>query len=56
MPMTEWRKSSLSDGGGSNCVEVALAPTGAAVRDSKNSAGPHLVFGARAWRDFLSAR
>ncbi len=49
-----WRKSSYS-GGGNNCVEVAHLPGAAAVRDSKNPAGGHLVFGAEAWEAFLSA-
>ncbi|MFH8978348.1 DUF397 domain-containing protein [Streptomyces sp. NPDC017890] len=49
-----WRKSSYSDGGGTNCVEVAdgyadLVP----VRDSKVPDGRVLVFGAGPWRSFL---
>lgn len=36
--MTKWRKSSRSDDGGGNCVELA----GHLVRDSKNPSGPHL--------------
>jgi uncharacterized protein DUF397 len=39
-----WRKSSYSGGGGSECVEVAFPPARVAVRDSKNPAGPRLVF------------
>ncbi|MFC5287461.1 DUF397 domain-containing protein [Actinokineospora guangxiensis] len=38
-----WRKSSFS-GTNADCVEVAHAPKLAAVRDSKNPAGPVLVF------------
>ncbi|MFJ3712263.1 DUF397 domain-containing protein [Streptomyces sp. NBC_01387] len=49
-----WRKSSYSDGGLNNCVEVAdnfpgLIP----VRDSKAPTGPALVFPAAAWTAFV---
>jgi hypothetical protein len=53
MRMIAWRKSSFSGGGGSDCVEVALAPAGVAVRDSKNASGPTLRFGPEAWRSFV---
>ncbi|MFE9444775.1 DUF397 domain-containing protein [Streptomyces sp. NPDC006602] len=51
-----WRKSSYSDGGGTNCVEVAdghanLVP----VRDSKVPDGKVLVFGATSWASFLTS-
>ncbi|MCX4906748.1 DUF397 domain-containing protein [Streptomyces sp. NBC_00878] len=51
-----WRKSSYSDGGASNCVEVAdgypdLVPV--RVRDSKTPQGPALLFGAEPWALFL---
>jgi hypothetical protein len=39
-----WRKSSRSGGNGGQCVEVALLDGAIAVRDSKNPAGPALVF------------
>ena len=48
-----WRKSSYS-GGGNNCVEVAHLPGAAAVRDSKDPEGGHLVFSAEAWETFLT--
>ncbi|HEX6357429.1 DUF397 domain-containing protein [Actinophytocola sp.] len=49
-----WRKSSFSSGSGdTNCVEVALAGQVAAVRDSKNAAGPVLVVPAVAWDSLL---
>jgi hypothetical protein len=46
-----WRKSSRS--GKVNCVEVVLAPEAAAVRDSKDPLGDHLVVGRATWRDFV---
>ncbi|MER7496953.1 DUF397 domain-containing protein [Streptomyces pharetrae] len=50
-----WRKSSYSDGGGTNCVEVAdNCPGVVPVRDSKLSAGPVLAFGEEAWSAFLA--
>ena len=49
-----WRKSSYSDGGGTNCVEVAdgsldIVP----VRDSKTPAARPLVFSALSWSAFM---
>lgn len=38
-----FKKSSYSETG--NCVELALTGPDAAVRDSKNTAGPMLQFG-----------
>ncbi|MFJ3794593.1 DUF397 domain-containing protein [Kitasatospora sp. NPDC090091] len=50
-----WLKSSYSQQGG-NCVEVAPGFAGVLpVRDSKDPAGPALVFPAEAWRSFVSA-
>ncbi|MEV6801551.1 DUF397 domain-containing protein [Micromonospora rifamycinica] len=50
-----WRKSSHSSAEG-NCVEVASSlPGGLGVRDSKDVAGPILVFSRKSWRKFLSA-
>lgn len=51
-----WRKSSYSDGGGTNCVEVAdgyadLVP----VRDSKTPASRPLVFSAGSWLTFVES-
>jgi hypothetical protein len=55
-----WRKSSFSSGNGGACVEVAIVPDATegsdsfiALRDSKNPAGPALVFTADEWRAFL---
>jgi hypothetical protein len=52
---TSWRKSSISQGSGSSCVEVALGSREAAVRDSKNVAGPVVTVSAAAWRRFVAA-
>ncbi|MFD7655548.1 DUF397 domain-containing protein [Actinosynnema sp. NPDC059797] len=49
----QWRKSSYSGGGNTNCVEVAFAPEAVGVRDSKNTA-PRLAFTPTAWRAFVS--
>ncbi|MFD8688678.1 DUF397 domain-containing protein [Streptomyces sp. NPDC059651] len=49
-----WRKSSYSDGGDNNCVEVSdTFPGLVPVRDSKTPAGPVLVFGPGAWSAFV---
>ncbi len=51
-----WRKSSHSGGDSedSACVEVAFAQA-VRVRDSKNTAGPELMFGSGAWLAFVGA-
>lgn len=50
--MTDWQRSSYSNNG--TCVEVTeLADGGRLVRDSKDPAGPVLVFGPAAWRVFV---
>lgn len=52
----EWRKSSYSNGGDANCVEVADGfPEAVPVRDSKAPEGPALVFPASSWSSFISA-
>jgi hypothetical protein len=49
-----WKKRSRSGGSGGNCVEVASnLPGVVAVRDSKNPAGPALVFSRGKWAAFL---
>jgi Domain of unknown function (DUF397) len=49
-----WRKSSFSNGSGGNCVEVASNLPGViAVRDSKNTDGPALIFTPNEWRAFI---
>jgi hypothetical protein len=47
-----WRKSSRS-GAGNDCVELVVARSGAAVRDSKNPEGGHLGFAEPGWQGFL---
>jgi hypothetical protein len=50
----DWRKSSYSSNNGA-CVDVARnLPGVVAVRDSKDTSGPALVFPADAWRAFIS--
>ena len=48
----QWHKSSFS--GANGCVEVAVVEGGAAVRDSKDPAGPVLRFTAPEWEAFLA--
>ncbi|MEU8848583.1 DUF397 domain-containing protein [Streptomyces sp. NPDC048564] len=49
-----WRKSSYSDGGGTNCVEVADGHPGVVpVRDSKTPSARPLVFAASSWSVFV---
>lgn len=49
-----WRKSSYSEGGDGNCVEVADGlPAVVPVRDSKAPHGPVLRFPVTAWTAFL---
>ncbi|MEV0694163.1 DUF397 domain-containing protein [Streptomyces sp. NPDC050388] len=51
-----WCKSSYSDGGADNCVEVAHGlPAVVPVRDSKTPHGPVLRFPVNTWTAFLSS-
>lgn len=51
----KWRKSSRSSGNGGACVEVAdNLPGVVGVRDSKDPAGPALIFAPAAWRAFVA--
>ncbi|NSC22158.1 DUF397 domain-containing protein [Streptomyces albus subsp. chlorinus] len=51
-----WRKSSHSNGDGGNCVEVAENYPGLMpVRDSKQPAGPAIVFSRTSWSAFVDA-
>jgi hypothetical protein len=53
-PRVRWHKSSHSSANG-QCVEVAPVAGAVAVRDSKNPAGPGLVFTRPAWVAFVEA-
>ncbi|MGW1740921.1 DUF397 domain-containing protein [Nocardia sp. NPDC001965] len=48
----DWFKSSHSQAGG-DCVEVAHLADMVGVRDSKNPAGPALVFAPAEWDAFI---
>ncbi|MGW0589525.1 DUF397 domain-containing protein [Streptosporangium sp. NPDC002607] len=50
-----WTKSTRSASNGGECVEVAKLSGGRhAVRDSKNTTGPALIFTALAWTTFIN--
>ncbi|MEW2380888.1 DUF397 domain-containing protein [Micromonospora sp. NPDC047707] len=49
-----WRKSSHSGDEGA-CVEIATLPRVVGVRDSKDPAGPVLLFPPHAWASFAGA-
>ncbi|MFD8847578.1 DUF397 domain-containing protein [Streptomyces sp. NPDC059604] len=49
-----WVKSSLSDGIGANCVEIARLGEGyVALRNSRDADGPALVYNSGEWKAFL---
>ena len=48
-----WRKSSRSGPYSDNCVEVAFAGGAVALRDSKDKAGPVLLFTPEEWLAFV---
>jgi hypothetical protein len=48
-----WRKSTRSGPFTDNCVEVAFFNGAVAVRDSKDPAGPALVFTQSEWDAFV---
>ncbi|MEU7050481.1 DUF397 domain-containing protein [Streptomyces eurythermus] len=51
-----WMKSSYSNAGGGDCVEVASDFPGLVpVRDSKLPDGPTLILPAAAWTPFITA-
>ncbi|MFJ4849423.1 MULTISPECIES: DUF397 domain-containing protein [unclassified Streptomyces] len=49
-----WFKSSHSGSEGGACIEVAAGPAAVHVRDSKDPAGPVLVFPAEQWSAFVA--
>lgn len=50
-----WRKSTRSNNGGSDCVEVARnLPGVVGIRDSKDPTGPALAVAPDTWRSFLA--
>ena len=53
--MSNWRKSSYSTGGSSNCVEVAVDVTTVLVRDTTSRDGLTLSVSASPWLKFTSA-
>ncbi|CAM5447572.1 hypothetical protein SALBM135S_04318 [Streptomyces alboniger] len=54
LEVARWRKSTHSAGDGGDCLEVGDAhPAIVPVRDSKNPAGPRLVFRAATWSTFI---
>ena len=52
----KWRKSSRSQGNGSNCVEVGRVVEAVLVRDTKNRGGGQLAFTPGSWSRFLRDR
>jgi len=59
LPDTRWLRSSYSTGA-NNCVETARPLSGPwtgllAVRDSKDPAGPALLFSPESWAGFTAA-
>ncbi|MCX5212888.1 DUF397 domain-containing protein [Kitasatospora sp. NBC_00240] len=55
LPVT-WHKSTRSSDNGGDCVEVGTGiPAMTPVRDSKDPAGPALLFPAHAWQAFVTA-
>jgi hypothetical protein len=51
-----WRKSSYSNGGASNCVEAGHVPGAVLVRDTtQRGTGPVLHVSAETWRRFVAA-
>ncbi|MFF5919208.1 DUF397 domain-containing protein [Streptomyces flavochromogenes] len=49
-----WFKSSYSDSGGGDCVEVATRPHAVHLRDSKQSDGPTFTVEPAAWSAFVA--
>ena len=54
LPTAAWRKSTRSGSNDANCVEVASLTGAVALRDSKDPAGPALIFASRDWDAFIA--
>lgn len=54
-PQRRYTKSSWSGNDGGNCVEWAFEWVGVYVRDSKDPAGPELLFTRPGWDAFVTA-
>ncbi|SNR53309.1 protein of unknown function [Haloechinothrix alba] len=54
MEHVEWRKSSRSGTHG-DCVELAVEPTRARIRDTKDREGGTLTVSFDAWRAFVAS-
>ena len=50
-----WRKSSHSALENDDCVDVAVGDDVVAIRDSKDSVGPILMFPSATWSTFVAA-
>lgn len=50
----KWRKSTRSSNGGATCVELARTPRTIAVRDSKDTTGPHIELAPRSFTHLLT--
>lgn len=54
LAQARWKKSTRSGPNCDNCVEVAMLPGGAVgMRDSKDPAGPALIFTPSEWDAFV---
>ncbi|KAA5836391.1 DUF397 domain-containing protein [Saccharopolyspora hirsuta] len=49
-----WRKSSRSGSGASNCVELAIGESVTCIRDTKDRDGGTLRVGQPSWASFLA--
>jgi hypothetical protein len=52
--VSDWRKSSYSNGDGGACVELASGDGSILVRDTKARSGPALAFTPQAWSRFTA--
>jgi hypothetical protein len=53
MPELDWFKSSYSSAQNDDCVEVAVTEGAVRVRDSKDTARPHLAVTRDGWARFV---